>query len=944
MNIDIRSVEFDACRDWIYKARKLDVPWDIILLGRKNNREELSTFLKSQISENFWPNSLSPELWEKIVEIEKINESKKIDLEEYYDSMTLVDSEIQSLFTIPTNQRSSWQLYKKHLRDSGFNDESIYNIEISSFKILKRLSLDTIESGAVKGLVIGNVQSGKTANMAGVMSMAADYGFNVFIILSGTIENLRKQTQSRLLSDLNHPGNLNWIGLEHLSRKSPHGQRPIDIRLEPNAGLRYMTICLKNKSRLNNLLDWLYLEPAKTKQMKIILIDDEADQASVNTGNVEKNERRAINKAIVNLVEGRDKRGNLVNSKFQSMNYVSYTATPYANFLNESSPESLYPRNFVMALNQSSEYFGPQQIFGNFEEESDYNLNIIRLINENSPLPDEQQLFRIYSGESLELPLTLKTAICWFLISVCSMRVIGHKKPISMLIHTSSKIIHHENLAKAIDAWIKVSNINEILKISEETYSFETSHFSKNDLKSSYPNYGLDINIVPDYVPFKIIRNDIEALITRVTAIELDEELEIVYHKGIHLCIDNSNNIGISDEMTIRRLIYPDSNNPNHRLDFAPAFIVIGGNTLSRGLTIEGLVSTYFSRKVLQADTLMQMGRWFGFRRFYELYPRIWMASSTLEKFNFLTSLDEELREEIRRFHLLNIDPSKYGPMVKNTPKASWLRITSKKRMQRAQEVEMDYSGTNTETLVFDNDFEKLENNLLVTKQFLNQLGSGYSSIHTNAYVWKNIDFKKIDSGLFSRLKFSNQGRVFDDLEAFRQWMSKVTSEGVLKNWNIAVAGRKNVESEYWFERDSTKVGRITRNRVKSTNISESIIRIGVLRDPKDLIADVHIRLSDMTNAASKIIKENKVASQYSFIRNESGLEKTPLLIIYLIDKDSKPREKSINRSPINAAYDVLGLSLIIPGARNSVSLAKKLQVKIDSGFIKENKDVEDED
>jgi hypothetical protein len=944
MDVEIRSVEFDVCRDWISKARDAGYSWDQIFLCRKNSVDELEDYLEHQKTENFWPISLDAKAWREIVAIEQSNESKKIELEDYYESMMLTDYDVQSSFSIPKNPRSSWQLYKKHLQDNDFNDESVMNIEISSYKLLKRLSLSTVSGSAIKGLVIGNVQSGKTANMAGLMSMAADHGFNIFIILSGTIENLRKQTQSRLLRDLNHPGNLNWIGLEHLSRRSPHGQRPIDIRLEPTAGLRYMTICLKNKSRLHNLLDWLYLEPNKTKQMKIIVIDDEADQASVNTGNIEKNERRAINKAIVNLVEGKDKKGKDVSHHFQAMNYISYTATPYANFLNESSPESLYPRSFVMALNQSREYFGPQQIFGNFEEETDYNLDIIRLIDESQVRVDDQQMLKIYKNESIDLPYSLKKAICWFLISVCSMRISGHKKPISMLIHTSSKIEHHETLARAIEFWIKNTNTTEIIDICKETHAFETSRFTKQDLKKSFPNYGIEITHIPDYLPFSKIQADIIELIQRITAIELDEDLEVVYHTGIHLCIDNSNNNGISDEMTIRRLIYPDSTNPNHKLGFAPAFIVVGGNTLSRGLTIEGLISTYFSRKVLQADTLMQMGRWFGFRRFYEMYPRIWMLSSTLEKFNFLTSLDTELREEIRRFHLLNIDPSRYGPMVKNTPKASWLMITSKRKMQRAQEVEMDYSGTNTETLVFDNHIDKLENNFNVTMDFLGKLPGGHSSIHTHAYVWNHIDFNTINSLLLSKMKFSNQGRVFDDLEAFRQWMSKVTSEGVLNSWNVAVAGRKNPESGIWFVKDSIKIGKISRNRVKSTNVSNSIIRIGVLRDPKDLIADVDIHLNELSNSALKILRENKTSSQYSYLRNENGFEKTPLLLIYLIDKDSKPKESSVNREPLNAIHDIVGLSLIIPGSRNSVSLAKKLQVKIDSGFIKENKDADDED
>src|SRR5699024_7975277 len=111
------------------------------------------------------------------------------------------------------------------------------------------------------------------------------------------------------------------------------------------------------------------------------------------------------------------------------------------------------------------------------------------------------------------------------------------------------------------------------------------------------------------------------------------------------------------------------------------------------GLTIEGLTSTYFLRAATAGDSLMQMGRWFGFRKGYELLPRIWMTENTFEQFQFLTSLEEELRDELKEFALGNKSPANYGPRVKNTPKVSWLRVTAKNKMQKALEIDMDFSG-----------------------------------------------------------------------------------------------------------------------------------------------------------------------------------------------------------------------------------------------------------
>ncbi len=116
---------------------------------------------------------------------------------------------------IPENERSCWQLYKKHL---NWKKESIDDLEEATLGILKRLSTDTSETGPIKGLVIGHVQSGKTANMEALMAMAAVHGWNFFVVLSGSIENLRLQTLRRIQKDLNHEGNLIWQGVEHPSK------------------------------------------------------------------------------------------------------------------------------------------------------------------------------------------------------------------------------------------------------------------------------------------------------------------------------------------------------------------------------------------------------------------------------------------------------------------------------------------------------------------------------------------------------------------------------------------------------------------------------------------------------------------------------------------------------------------------------------------------------
>ena len=141
------------------------------------------------------------------------------------------------------------------------------------------------------------------------MAMAADHGWNMFIVLSGSIENLRVQTLRRMQNDLNQEGNLIWRGVEHPSKKSQHGDRARDFNFKPNSPMRYFTVCLKNAGRLKKLIDWIHADKASHDMMKILVIDDEADQASIsNTATEwtqEVKERKGINKLIVNLVEDR---------------------------------------------------------------------------------------------------------------------------------------------------------------------------------------------------------------------------------------------------------------------------------------------------------------------------------------------------------------------------------------------------------------------------------------------------------------------------------------------------------------------------------------------------------------------------------------------------------------------------------------------------------------
>ena len=932
---DYALPKYDKYRNWIRDARRNGQEWKEIKYGLKKSYEELIEFLNIQRNLNFW--QIDVKDWKKIVELEEEAENKTLEIRYKSEQGMLVDSNQDSAVYVPQDEKSSWQLYKRHLLEQGFKEDIVENIERTTIRILKRLNNNTVEMDPIKGLVIGNVQSGKTANMAALMAMAADWGWNMFIVLSGTIENLRQQTQKRLLNDLNRPGNISWRGLEHLAKKTMYGQRAQDLRFEEGSMERYFTVCLKNSGRLKKLIEWLQYDANKQKQMKIIVIDDEADQAGINTADITKSDRKTINKLIVNLVEGKNPKGANVDSYYKAMNYIGYTATPYANILNESAYESLYPRNFISTLSISDEYFGPQQIFGVDGLEDD-GLNIIREINKS----DLDTIKMIHDGCNLSIPNTLKNAICWFICGVATMRFWGYKKPISMLIHTSQKQESHERIAVVIQRWFKDKEISYILDECEKVWKEETEKLTIDDFRNQYPNYGISNSDINRYPSFDRIREIIkELLVQSLSYIRMGEDEELKYNKGIHLCVDNCKNSGVNDDGMFVRLAYPESNN---KLDFAPAFIVIGGATLSRGLTIEGLISTFFLRAVGQADTLMQMGRWFGYRKGYELLPRVWLTDKTKQQFRFLSTLDKELRDEILYMDTMGKSPSVYGPKVKNTPKYSFIKITSKNKMQSAQNTDMDYSGTNNQTIVFDNDVEILKYNKDITEKFINSLGCPSSNNKFNKYskgsfIWESVDFSYIYNELLSKFKFCNRNKVFNDINSVNEWISKVTKENKLGKWNIILSG-KNIDDDTnnTWNLACGKIAKVTRTR-RRENTDKKLINIGVLRSPKDLIVDVKY---DSLNNEYKNLLDNYQTKNARIIRDNSGLEMTPQLIIYLIDKNSEA--KNLNRNNLNAAEDIVGICMNVPGGKRGTSLATTISIKLDDNLFNNYNDDEVEE
>lgn len=934
--------QFDRYRHWIDTERHRERTWSEILLGKAG--KQLDDWLCGLVDYGDFPPlgdtpAARKTVWEAIVA-----GKRKWEEEAARNNRTPVvvgPDAADRVIEVPTDPKSSWQLYRNYLLDGSFRRESVDSIEASTIRILRRLKWETSQPDkAVKGMVVGHVQSGKTASMAGLISMSMDWQWNLVIVLTGTIENLRYQTNERLMTDLNRHGNLGIRAVTQPSLQPEAGHRSTNLDFGKNSTQRFLIVSLKNSTRLTNLKRWLEHDPGSLAQMRILLIDDEADQASVDASRKDKAARTAINQLIVDITR----------VKAKCVNYVAYTATPYANFLNEAWPESLYPRNFIVALPQSTEHFGPKQIFGIAETESEGGLNIVREIplddlrEGGATVPPPACMEKLHASAEAPLPQSLKDSVCWFLCATAAIRHNGNfRKPVSMLVHTSSRQTHHKNVAAAIQAWLCDKEVDHSAAC-RQVWNDRIADLSLKQFRAKMPDY-VPNSELRDYPDFDALEPHIRELLSRITHINMEDDdgvPEPQYHGGIHVCIDNCANNGINDEGQHVRLRYPGKEALG-KLGDAPAFLVVGGSTLSRGLTIENLVSTYFLRAGSQMDTLMQMGRWFGYRAGYELLPRIWMPRETRNKFVFMAGVEQELREELALFQDGGRDPAEYGPRVRVHPSASWLRPTAANKMKETQGARFDFSGTNKQLTIFytgDDHRGLLKRNLERTDDFLKDLGSREPAARTSAYVWSGVDFAKVRNFLGNH-EFHGRARFFKEIRPFLDWFEE--NKDSFDRWNVVVAGRATNPrpDNNWKLPSGEVIGKIARSQLSEASDANSV-SIGVLRDPKDLLADAD---------ASPELPKGPSNSEIVRARNGAGLGSTPQLLLYRIDSNSLPDPETEERLKLGTRErlklgtpeDLIGISIWIPGGKPAAnqSFSTHVSVRIPEELKSDDDDLE---
>lgn len=929
---DISTPQFDPVREFMRRHRNAGREWT------DHPLTVTAEWLAGKIVDDAWSSALTLLVWERIRESEQDSEERRqeyIRLREAEANEAMLGQNVAADVHVPQNPGSCWQRFKQHLLAQGSLDEGdVFALENSVLETMRHLRRDTLGSDPVKGLVIGHVQSGKTTNMAALMSLAADWGINLFIVLSGRIESLRRQTYSRLAADL-LPGHPNWNGLDQ-PNPGALNQQLHTLNLNGENSPRYFTVVLKNQTRLRNLRNWLQSYPLALNNMKVLIIDDEADEAGINTGNpAEEADRTAINTLILEIT----------SLQARAMNYVGYTATPYANVLNEGPGRTLYPSDFIRSLGISNKYFGPREIFGiegaaNADGMANADgLDILRkipaLVNqvEGQEEIDETAIIAEIQNRmrtNVDDAKSLKDCIVWFLCAAATRRFWGHIKPSTMLVHTSQRQGHHMHLANAIEQWLTTTPPVEITGLCEAVWNTEASRFALENLRQQYPDYRL-LDAVRDYPDFVEIHPYIIELLANIRAIPIDDEAnQPAFHRGIHLCIDNCAQNGINDEGEHVRLLYPQPE-PAPQPGFSTAFIVVGGATLSRGLTLQGLVSTYFLRDSTLGDSLLQMGRWFGYRMGYELLPRIWMTEDTMDKFRWLAGVEQSLREELKRYEAAGASPSQFGPRVKAHPCVSWLRITAPNKMQGAANVSWDFAGITNQTTMFRNEVPWLEHNIEQADRFLGTLDEAGPELIRGGMVYRNVRFDRVEAFL-TGMRFHPRNMVFKEIGAFIQWYRGVMVESGYTAWNVLAAGFDNSVTEIpqgedpvsWWTVPGGHVKKVTRTR-KGNILADGSFSIGALLSPRDRLGDYNGEMQPGTPSLNYVAEK----------RNEAGLSQTPLLILYRINKDSEYTggQRDV-RHDLNAPRDLLGVAFIVPGDRRLGGLVREVAVKIERGDL----------
>lgn len=614
--------------------------------------------------------------------------------------------------------------YEKFLLQDGWPPRMVQSLSDVTNRILGHLQ-DPQSEGSTwnrRGLVIGHVQSGKTANYTGLIARAADSGYKFIVVIAGIHNNLRRQTQERIdeafIGRSSDPNDRRSIGVG-LDPDYPHPATLTNIQEDFNkktaekSGWKIndfskpiILIIKKNVSTLTALHRWLKALNAsgdgRISDVPMLLIDDEADNASINTNKEDLDPTRT--NAMIRRILG----------LFAKSCYVGYTATPFANiFINPEGydkdiREELFPRDFIYCLDAPSTYFGAEKVF--LDDDASQSIVI--------PI-DDCENFLPYSHKRNdivpELPPSLYRALDSFIVARAIRNLRGQAgKHCSMMI----------NVSRFVSIQLTV---RDFLRLRERLI--------RDAVRA---NYRMPESVSSANVYMQGLKQafDTEYSSLGLTWLEVKAALNTVF-EHLHIYVINSK----SDEV----LDYPRYEKQGVGL----TAIAIGGLSLSRGLTIEGLTVSYMYRNTKMYDTLMQMGRWFGYRPGFEDLCRVHLSRDSINWYSHIASAAEELTQQVRRMRRDGLSPKDFGLYVRSHPDS--LLITAANKMRAGQEVtvEQSFSGRLRESYIVSTDSHVNERNFdLIAEYWRGGFGGRPQEDTEKGLIFRNVQSSVVENFL----------------------------------------------------------------------------------------------------------------------------------------------------------------------------------------------------
>jgi hypothetical protein len=734
-----------------------------------------------------------------------------------------------------------WPKLVDKLRKQNFEDDAVTKLDEATTRIVSLLEHPATVDFATKGLVLGHVQSGKTTNYTGVVAKAADRGYRLVIVLAGIHNELRRQTQNRLISQLVDPNPELWHQLTD-PNKDFHPTANAPAYFAKYSKQKVLCVVKKNAVVLRKLIAWLEEASQQLGSIPALVIDDEADQAAVAT--------KTINPLILQLLD-----------VLPRVAYVGYTATPFANLLIDPAAENLYPEHFIVDLPKPDAHFGTESIFGreplDGEDPADYDdgaLDMVRTVPDAEVVMVRPSSKDEVNGFSPQVRGELRRSILYFWLATAARRHRGSGVPHStMLIHTSVRVAVHESFKPPIEA------LRQRLVTGIDTAEPEL----RRELESIWHNE-----------------------VPRVSAAQFGEAAVQFPDLWSRL-----------PEVVASSRVILDNSRSEDRLDYSGdpvTAIAVGGNTLSRGLTLEGLVVSYFVRAATAYDTLLQMGRWFGYRAGYADLPRIWMTEELQEWFRHLAGVEAEIRRDIDRYMQDDETPKTFAVRIRKHPS---LAITAAAKMKDAVTASAAYGGLRIQTRYFKaDDPDWLGVNAGAAQSLVSRMESlGTHSPLDAGHLWREVDVDHVLHFLDAYLVHPKAPD--NDTRLIAGYVRKRADRGQLLRWNVALIGSARAgRGEHDFT-PSTSVPRVIRSRLEKSPRHAADIK--TLMSRRDAAVDLEV-------PPGTVLTEGEILAM-----RRTQAPETPLLTLYAIDSVSPTVRE--NRVPLDAAEDAIGVGIVFP-------------------------------